>query len=44
VRRTALRSAARCVASAVLPAPGNPQVSISRASLTSLSPAAPQAV
>jgi len=44
VRRTALRSAARCVASAVLPAPGNPQVRISRASLTSLSPAAPQAV
>ena len=34
VRRTALRSAASCLASVVLPAPGNPQVRISRASLT----------
>ena len=39
VRRTAFRSAASCLASAVLPDPGNPQVRISRASLTSLNPA-----
>ena len=34
VRRTARRSSASCLASVVLPAPGNPQVSISRTSLT----------
>ena len=34
VRRTALRSAASCLASVVFPAPGNPQVRISRASRT----------
>ena len=36
VRRKALRSAASCLASLVLPAPGNPQVRISRASLMCL--------
>jgi hypothetical protein len=34
VRRTAPRCAASCLASVVLPAPGNPQMRISRASVT----------
>ena len=36
VRRKALRSAASCLASVVLPAAGNPQVRISRAALTTI--------
>jgi hypothetical protein len=43
VSRTAPRSAASCFASVVLPAPGNPQVSISRAALTCLVHHAPLA-
>jgi hypothetical protein len=42
VSRTAPRCAARCVASVVLPAPGNPQVRISRVSFTGVSRAVPR--